>query len=846
MTDQNNNNATTTTDDPTDFWDVIVTTLTTTKSPSSTPINNNNFVITPTTSTTGTTTSTSGTGVTATSTQPIYLEDVFFSFGIGCIILAITLFLFAIAIRCRSTHIAPRTEARPRNVIYNVDANKKTNVSNSTNSNNCSNDNDYEQQQVQNRGNPFCLGWIGWIMKLSYHTMLQGVPGTGTRNNGLDGSMLRVNLDNIVILRFHSLCLRIAIAAMLIYCGCVWPIYITARCFEYPFAVDGTISSNCTDKKFYNLTNYQRLTLANIPPLQEIHYWDSRFVTLRLYAVVFAVAIVSWYTCYQLHREWISCLAMRRVYYLEYDHWQARREETRQTMLNVARHDKHHKSIDNHYRDCGNPHLHKRQAWIPHPEQRDTPPNIGLYSVLVAGLPSRPVHVNAEDDIEEAIKNNDDNNEEVDWQLAVTAAFFDYAVPNTPGFSSSVAAVSILPSAEELKVAWQKFYKATNRLTRLRFIRSQLAKRRAKDLEKYDEVLSSTSGDLPQSPVSSTAYDVYLHSSRRLTYQMEMLGVMTDEAVEELFLGSLELGPEQTSVYSREVTRGAAGCCPHGCCEQRMLWKSIEELKKAEADAIQEAIEAFAELELARKEAALAQENTGTSRHRSSMLNVECQALETRLFDKGKGKLHESREKNERSTSPASRKSTKTQTSQERVESNGHVNSTTKNDINTSESDSIDLNSPNGNHEPSSVLDSLQQSKVTFLPSVFRPKSLAREESKLNLNDDEQERKRVNEEKMNPWDHVEQLAIEAETGHSQSGILLHEHIVTNGAWNFPTLRHCCFNLRNNALGLFSWTLNQSGQAVDVMARDSTVAVVTFTRYERCSTFLFLAISFEHD
>lgn len=48
-------------------------------------------------------------------------------------------------------------------------------------------------------------GWYKWTLGLTYDTMLEGIPGTGTRNNGLDGKMLRVNLDQIVLLRFHGM-----------------------------------------------------------------------------------------------------------------------------------------------------------------------------------------------------------------------------------------------------------------------------------------------------------------------------------------------------------------------------------------------------------------------------------------------------------------------------------------------------------------------------------------------------------------------------------------------------------------------------------------------------------------
>ena len=44
-------------------------------------------------------------------------------------------------------------------------------------------------------------------------------------------------------------------------------------------------------------------------------------------------------------------------------------------------------------------------------------------------------------------------------RLNVTAAFFDRCVPRPPGFSSSVAAVTILPDAPDLANAWRKWYK---------------------------------------------------------------------------------------------------------------------------------------------------------------------------------------------------------------------------------------------------------------------------------------------------------------------------------------------------------------------------------------------------
>ena len=55
----------------------------------------------------------------------------------------------------------------------------------------------------QDRGNPF-LGWIPWTLRLSYDRMLRGIPGTGTRNGGMGGKLLGVNLDAIVLFRYHG------------------------------------------------------------------------------------------------------------------------------------------------------------------------------------------------------------------------------------------------------------------------------------------------------------------------------------------------------------------------------------------------------------------------------------------------------------------------------------------------------------------------------------------------------------------------------------------------------------------------------------------------------------------
>ena len=102
--------------------------------------------------------------------------------GGGAVVMGAAFIAFGTAVSHRSVGIAPRCAGRPRDVIYNHQASKDSS---------------------QYRGSA-TFGWIRWTLGLTYETMLKGIPGTGTRNNGLTGKMLHVNLDDFVLLRFHG------------------------------------------------------------------------------------------------------------------------------------------------------------------------------------------------------------------------------------------------------------------------------------------------------------------------------------------------------------------------------------------------------------------------------------------------------------------------------------------------------------------------------------------------------------------------------------------------------------------------------------------------------------------
>jgi hypothetical protein len=453
------------------------------------------------------------------------VNQIAFTVGWGIVCFILCFLLFGYAITKRHVFIAPRATARPSNVIYNPQSTEKrkktvTSKNNSSSNNNSSsrnndplNDDDTAVgdnikstlDDVQYRGNPI-WGWISWTLSLNYDTLLRGVPGTGTRNNGLDGVLLNVTLDGIVLLRFHALALRVSIVATILYLFFLAPVYASAVCYWWYDPTSQVESCTLFKEDFIDNTitvkrappdTFSRMTILNVPMQHHLlsddsaHRGISRWFAattnidhindLKLYFVVVLFYIVIFYTFSQLHTEWISILALRRVYYLEYDVYGERKRQIRKIS-----------ELDNSQDpDSIEPHLYNREPFIPHPELQETIPNVSLYSVLVGGLPTSPNdatrtlcdgnssgshHYNYKHqhqyqdnyDIEQTAATNANNNK--NWQLELTTAFFDQCVPNQPGFSSSVAAVTIIPGAAKMTIAWKKWSKAAINFRRLRFL----------------------------------------------------------------------------------------------------------------------------------------------------------------------------------------------------------------------------------------------------------------------------------------------------------------------------------------------------------------------------------------
>ncbi|VEU39163.1 unnamed protein product [Pseudo-nitzschia multistriata] len=325
-------------------------------------------------------------------------------------------------------------------------------------------------------------------------------------------------------------------------------------------------------------------------------------VTLRMLTTVIVCFIIYTYTCVLIWEEWIQNLALRRVYYLEYNHYERRKSELEYLQK---------------LEDPEDINTTDRPIFVVHPEFRDTVPNIGLYSVLFR-LPG----VNLEDD--ESRASNSDSG--VNRQLKVAIEFFDKIVPNQPGFSSSIAALTILPDTKRLSQAWKKWFECAGKVRRLKFIRQRLKElendkniRSVDDADhqqniSYTEVspshgiqrlynLDSDTHDAlperntgPRTRVSRRAYVGSELETARRTASIEI----REETNMEMYLNDDET--EQMAVYYREFARSSASCGPRGCDEHSIRQADYTTLKDFEQEAAEEVHLAIQELHTARKQ----------------------------------------------------------------------------------------------------------------------------------------------------------------------------------------------------------------------------------------------------
>ena len=167
-----------------------------------------------------------------------------------------------------------------------------------------------ELQIIKNQiSKPYSLTWIPWALRLSYSEMLEGVEGTGTRNNGWSGEKLKCNLDGIILVKFVNLCLKVSVLATVLCIGLVLPVNYTANCIpDYYDGIDENSTEFC--QNFTALTTFEKTTLANIPDIARTPnttwyspaafadaFGDSTGITMRMATTMVVCFIIYFYTC---------------------------------------------------------------------------------------------------------------------------------------------------------------------------------------------------------------------------------------------------------------------------------------------------------------------------------------------------------------------------------------------------------------------------------------------------------------------------------------------------------------------------------------------------------------------
>jgi hypothetical protein len=157
------------------------------------------------------------------------LQQIYVNLISGAFIAVTSFGLFGLVIRKGYTNqVAPRSWSRPKAILTNVL--KKT----------------------------YAFSWISWSWRQTYPDLMAGVPGTGTRSDGWAGPMLKVNLDGIIMLKYHKMLLKISVLATVLCLLVVLPINITAKCDPVIFGL-GTCQTT------HNLTDFETTTIAHIP-----------------------------------------------------------------------------------------------------------------------------------------------------------------------------------------------------------------------------------------------------------------------------------------------------------------------------------------------------------------------------------------------------------------------------------------------------------------------------------------------------------------------------------------------------------------------------------------------------
>jgi len=320
------------------------------------------------------------------------------------------------------------------------------------------------------------VAWILWAYNLTYRECLKGIPGTGTRKDGLEGPLLKANLDAVILMRFFTLLFKVSVLVCLL-CIALTFVYSTAECDVEIFG-NGTCSQISSENFFIrttidhvpnNMVNQnisqaanETLSTSDIFGIFDDSYQFSIFIgqTVRIWATVISCVLIYLYTFYLLTHEWIENINLRRKYFLEATHYSQRMGELHKMMIEHQQNTSLIFSSDEE-RIQQEVEADNRPEYFTHPDIRSTPPSIGIFSVIYQ-LPKSLVTYNT------------DGATTLERQLVATTNFFDEIIPPEAGFSSSVVAATILPNAKLVAKAKGKWEACEKIIQKLRYVRKRL------------------------------------------------------------------------------------------------------------------------------------------------------------------------------------------------------------------------------------------------------------------------------------------------------------------------------------------------------------------------------------
>jgi hypothetical protein len=149
--------------------------------------------------------------------------------------------LFDVAVRFEwNSQLAPRSTNRPRLVIKNaLLSSLSSSLLQSTSTTTTTTTTTTNKQTKKYVGGGvswfssfhwYPLSFIVWATRLTYRRGLQGIPGTGSRNNGWAGPTLKWNLDGVILLKYHRMLMKISLLATLLCLLVLLPAFSTAEC----------------------------------------------------------------------------------------------------------------------------------------------------------------------------------------------------------------------------------------------------------------------------------------------------------------------------------------------------------------------------------------------------------------------------------------------------------------------------------------------------------------------------------------------------------------------------------------------------------------------------------------